>query len=366
MKQELTDAELNTYARQIVLSDIGYDGQLKLRNSTACIIGLGGLGSLIAPKLVGMGVGQLRIVDRDIVSRSDLHRQSLYDVDSIGQPKVEAALRKLGRLNPDVELVPYPESLTAYNAGDIIGGANVVLDGLDRPEPRYIVNRTCNTHKIPYIFGAAIEAFGNVTTILPGQSICLECFMPGLKEEDLPKCGVVGVHPSALGVVTAVQVFEAVRVLTGQAPKLSNKLLYIDLREMAFETLILTARKNCPVCGTGAETSKEPPADKLIEETCSRDGQRNFIINPTERIDVDLSRLRKIIEKKGYRLKTAGSFGITFEPGEDVTACILKRGNMVAQASPNLPADVKGVIVKTYRAILVDGMGFSEGIVPDA
>ncbi len=106
MKQELSDAELETYARQIALEDIGYDGQLKLRNAKACIIGLGGLGSLIALKLVGMGIGYLRIVDRDIVSRSDLHRQYLYDVDSVGEPKVEVALRKLSRVNPDVKLDP--------------------------------------------------------------------------------------------------------------------------------------------------------------------------------------------------------------------------------------------------------------------
>ena len=218
MKQELTDTELNIYARQIVLSDIGYDGQLKLRNSTACIVGLGGLGSLIAPKLVGMGIGNLRIVDRDIVSRSDLHRQHLYDVDSVGQPKVEAALKKLTRINPDVNIESYPESLTSYNSNEIIAGANIVLDGLDRPEPRYIVNRTCHALEIPYIFGAAIEAFGNITSILPDRSICLECFMPGLKEEDLPKCGVVGVHPSVLGIVTGFQVFEAIRVLTEQEP----------------------------------------------------------------------------------------------------------------------------------------------------
>ena len=158
MKQELTDAELETYSRQIALEDIDYDGQLKLRNGKACIIGLGGLGSLIAPKLVGMGIGYLRIVDRDIVSRSDLHRQHLYDVDSIGRPKVEVALRKLSRLNPDVELDPFPESLNLTNASELIGGVDVILDGLDSPEPRYLVNRTCNKLKIPYVFGAAIEA----------------------------------------------------------------------------------------------------------------------------------------------------------------------------------------------------------------
>ncbi|UCF94257.1 MAG: HesA/MoeB/ThiF family protein, partial [Desulfobacterales bacterium] len=167
MKTELTDSELEIYSRQIVLADIGYDGQLKLRNASACLIGVGGLGAPIALKLVGMGIGNLRLVDRDIVSRSDLHRQYLYDADTVGQPKVEAAWHKLSRLNPDVKIDPVPESLNSINAREVIGGVDVVLDGLDRPEPRYLVNRTCNDLRIPYIFGAAIEAFGNVSTLLP-------------------------------------------------------------------------------------------------------------------------------------------------------------------------------------------------------
>ena len=206
MPKKLTNKELETYARQIVLADIGYEGQLKLRNAKACLIGVGGLGSPIATQLVGMGIGYLRIVDRDIVSRSDLHRQHLYDADCVGMPKVEIAQQKLGKLNPDVKLDPIPESLNSINAKELIGGMDVIIDGLDRPEPRYLVNRTCNRLKIPYVFGAAIEAFGNVSTLLPGQTFCLECFMPGLKDEDLPVCAVVGVHPSVIGMVSSVQV----------------------------------------------------------------------------------------------------------------------------------------------------------------
>jgi len=361
MKQELTETELNIYARQIVLSDIGYDGQLKLRNATACIVGLGGLGSLIAPKLVGMGIGNLRIIDRDIVSRSDLHRQHLYDVDSVGMPKVEAALKKLTRINPDVNIEPYAESLTSYNSYEILTGADIVLDGLDRPEPRYIVNRTCHDLKIPYVFGAAIEAFGNITTIVPDRSICLECFMSGLKEEDLPKCGIVGVHPSVLGVVTGIQVFEAIRVLTGQEPGLLNKLLYIDLREMMFETLSLSREKNCPACGVGP---KEPFAERYIEETCARDGQRTFVFSPTERIKINLNRLSSVFEERGFKKKRIDGYGVTFSQTEDVTICILNSGNMIVQASPQVKGELRADLLKIYRSILVDGLGFAANLVP--
>jgi len=364
-EQELSDVQLETYSRQIVLADIGYNGQLKLRNAKACIIGLGGLGSLIALKLVGMGIGYLRIVDRDIVSRSDLHRQYLYDADSVGRPKVEVALERLSRLNPDVELDPFVESLNSTNAGEVIGGVDAVLDGLDRPEPRHLVNRTCNKLKIPYILGAAIEAFGNVSTIVPGQTFCLECFMAGLRDDDLPKCGVVGVHPSVLGIVTAVQVSEAVRLLIGQEPKLLNKLMYINLREMKFDTVNLVSREDCPVCGVRPEGVPEPLPDRLFEETCARDGRRNFIISPKGRIEIDFERVRMILSEKGFRVKTTGVFGITFEQSQDVLTSILKSGIMIVQTSPKVKGNPKEDVIETYKSILIDGLGLPDLILPE-
>ena len=127
MYKKLNEDEKHTYSRQIVLADIGYDGQLALKNSRVCLIGVGGLGSPIALKLVGMGIGTLRFVDRDVVSRTDLHRQHLYDADAIGQPKVEVALKRLNRLNPDVTLEPIPEALNSNNAEDLIGDMDNAL-----------------------------------------------------------------------------------------------------------------------------------------------------------------------------------------------------------------------------------------------
>jgi adenylyltransferase/sulfurtransferase len=366
MRQELSDAELEIYSRQIALNDIDYEGQLKLRNARACLIGLGGLGTPIAVKLVGMGIGYLRIVDRDVVSRSDLHRQYLYDVDSVGQPKVEVALRKLSRLNPDVNIDPIPESLNWTNASEVLGGVDVVLDGLDRPEPRYLLNRTCVKLKIPYVFGAGIEAFGNLSTIVPGKTSCLECFLPGLKDDDLPKCGVVGVHPSVLGIVTAMQVFEAVRLLIGQEPKLLNRLLYIDLRDMKFHIINLSAQENCPVCGVKATGSPEPLADKLFEETCARDGRRNFIISPKRRIEINLDQLHKMLSERGFRVKSSSLFGITFEQSEDVVTSILKSGIMIAQTSPRLKSNPRDDVFETYRSLVVDGLGLSQAVLPEA
>ena len=364
MPKELTDKELETYSRQIVLADIGYEGQIKLRNAKACLIGVGGLGSPIATQLVGMGIGFLRIVDRDIVSRSDLHRQHLYDANCVGMPKVEIARQKLSQLNPDVKLEPIPESLNSTNAEELIGGMDVVIDGLDRPEPRYLVNRTCNKFKIPYVFGAAIEAFGNASTLMPGQTFCLECFMPGLKNEDLQVCAVVGVLPPVIGMVSSVQVSEAVRLIIGQKPKLYNKLLYIDLRQFEFNILEMQSVDSCKVCGQHPDGLPEEITDRLFEETCARDGRRNFVLSPKQRINIDLGKLGKRLKKRRFQIQSAGQLGITFNPSKTIQACILKSGIMIAQTPPDTKAEIKDEVIDIYRAVMVDDLGLSEDILP--
>jgi adenylyltransferase/sulfurtransferase len=365
MRKELTDQELDTYSRQIVLADIGYDGQLKLRNAKVCLIGVGGLGSPVALKLVGMGIGHLRFVDRDIVSRSDLHRQHLYDAESLGRPKVEVACEKLSRLNPDVTLEPVPESLNSTNAEELISGMDIVVDGLDHPEPRYIVNRVCNKLNIPYVFGAAIEAFGNVSTILPGQTFCLECFMPDLKNDDLPVCGLVGVHPSAIGIVSSIQVYEAARVLIGQEPKLYNKLLYIDLREFEFNILDIPSLESCKVCGIKPDGDPMEVTDRFFEETCARDGRRNFVISPKKRIDLDMEELGTVLKDRGLHIKVSGRLGITFEKSDQLTACILKSGIMIAQTPPQLESNFKNEVIEIWQSILIDGLKFPMNISPE-
>ncbi len=366
MHKELTDEELHTYSRQIVLADIGYDGQLALRNAKVCLIGAGGLGSPIALKLVGMGIGTLRFVDRDVVSRTDLHRQHLYDADAIGRPKVEVALDRLSRLNPDVKLEPVPEALTSLNAEDLISGMDIVIDGLDRIETRYIVNRTCYRLKIPYVFGAATASYGNVSTLIPDQTFCLECFMADLKNDDVPSCGVVGVHPSTVGIIASLQVSEAIRVLTGRKPKLLNKLLYVDLQALEFNILDIPRLDSCRVCGNKPDGKPARVSEKWFEESCARDGRRTFSITPKKRLVIDLEKLSKLIGKKGLPQKSAGAFGVSFNYSESITACILKSGIMIAQTPPLMDDDIAKEVLGIYKALMVDGMGISEDILPDS
>lgn len=322
---ELSEEELEYYSRQIVMAEMGYNAQLKLKNSKACLVGVGGLGSPAAMQLAAMGVGHLRIVDRDVVELTNLHRQHLYGIDDVGYPKVEAAAKRLRQLNPYITVEPLPLSVNQTNAEDLVRGMDVVVDGLDSMTARYAINRACIKLGVPYVFGAAITTTGNLSTIVPAETACLECFYARLDDKKLPKCGVVGVHPSLVNIIASLEVSEAIRILIGKQPRLVNKLLHFDLDELEFNEINLSKVDCCPVCGSHTSRSSVPLKHELVEEICGRKGKKVFVIVPEKNLDVNLSKLKKYLAKKGFSIKAEGKLGLTFFL-QDVKASVLKSG----------------------------------------
>jgi len=353
-KEELSEEELEFYSRQIVLLDIGYKGQLKLSQARVCVVGLGGLGCLSVTQLTAMGIGHLRLVDRDVVERSNLHRQHLYDVNSLGYPKVEVAAKKLKALNPNVEIEPITLSLNVDNALDIIKGVDIVIDGLDAVEPRYAINRACVKLKIPYAFGAAIESFGNVSTIIPGETPCLECLYHGVRDEDLPTCSMVGVLPPALSIVSSLQVSEAIKIIMGKKPSLAGRLVYVDLRDMSFDQMLLLRQEDCPVCGEEPRGSPLPLERKFVEEVCGRGGKRTFIINPLEDLRLDMKDLHEFLTKRHFQIKVKAKLGITFNYNQRISASALKSGVMIIEG-----ANDRDEAIEAYKGVISDGLGVS-------
>jgi adenylyltransferase/sulfurtransferase len=322
---ELSDEELEYYSRQLVMTEMGYGAQLKLKNSKVCLVGLGGLGSPASMQLAAMGVGYLRIVDRDVVELTNLHRQHLYGVDEVGYPKVEAAAKRLRNLNPYIKIEPLPLSVNEANAEDLVEGMDVVVDGLDSMAARYVINRACIKLGVPYVFGAAITTNGNLSTIVPGETACLECFYGNLDDKNLPKCGVVGVHPSVVNVIASLEVSEAIRILTGKQPRLVNRLLHFDLDEMEFNEISLSKVESCPVCGEHPSGSPMPLKRELVEEICGRKGRKVFVVVPEDRLDVNLVALKNYLKRKGFSIKVEAELGLTFSL-HDVKASVLKSG----------------------------------------
>jgi adenylyltransferase/sulfurtransferase len=314
---ELTNEDMQRYSRQIMLEEIGFVGMEKLRDAKLCVVGVGGIGNPVVTQLAAMGVGKLKIVDRDVVEISNLHRQHLYNEDDIGKVKVEVAAERLKKINPHVEIEAIPLSITKYTAESIVKGMDIIIDALDSVDARYALNDACIKYNIPFIYAGALGMLGSVCTILPNKSACLRCMFPALAEEDMPTCSTEGVHPSILYLVAGVQVSEAVKIVTGQHPTLVNKLLYIDLNELSFDKIQMFRHEECSSCGPKKESKNEvvlQQEELIIEELCGRDrGKRTYTVSPssTPPASINLTGIVKNAESLGYDVKMRGNLGIT-------------------------------------------------------
>jgi adenylyltransferase/sulfurtransferase len=236
------------YQRFVVLRDVGKEGLQRIRKSKVAVIGIGGLGSISATKLVTLGVEHLRIVDPDVVDATNLQRQFLYREKDVGKPKVQLAAQRLQPLNPEVTIEPIEAQLSKETVDNLVKGMDVIIDGLDRFAPRYILNDACCRHRIPYVFAGALGATGNLTTILPGKTACLECIYGGVDDAQQPTCHTIGVYPTLLGVVANIQVHEALRILLGHSPRLAGHLLFVDLNSLRFDQFPIARHEDCVAC----------------------------------------------------------------------------------------------------------------------
>jgi len=343
---ELSDKDLDRYSRQVMLEEIGYQGQLKLKNAKVCVVGVGGLGNPITTRLVAMGVGKIRIVDRDVIELSNLHRQTMFDDSDVGEIKVEVAAKKLQKLNPDVQIEALPISVNDYNVIEVVAGCDVVIDALDSVNARYALNKACVAKKIPFVTGAAVGVSGQVFTVLPKQSACYHCMFPALDEDSMPTCSIEGVHPSILSIVGGLEVSEAVKIILEKKPSLSEKILHIDLENLDFSFTKTFKADECPVCGTGISEEK-PKQEMIIEELCGRNGgKRTFSLTPTSSFDLDVAKVTKIAKDKGFRVENQGELGLSMRTN-DQSVSILKRGSAVVVGTKD-----EGDAIKLYQELL--------------
>ncbi len=325
---EMSSKDMIRYSRQIMLEEIGYVGMEKLKDAKICVVGAGGIGNPVVTQLVGMGIGKIRLVDRDVVEISNLHRQHLYTDLDVGKVKVEAALERLQKINPGVDIEAIPISVTPFTAEDIIRGCNIVIDALDSVDARYALNDACLKLRIPFIYGGAIGMAGSVFTILPYESACLRCIFPELSEEEMPTCSTEGVHPSILYLVAGAQVSEAIKIVVGQQPSLVNKLLYIDLNDLVFDKIQMYRHDECSSCGRNAIKKPIRAPSLMVEELCGRDrGKRTYTVTPAQiKNDVNLSSILKNAESQGYAITSRGNMGITFSNQNKLLISFLTSG----------------------------------------
>ena len=224
-----------------------------------------------------MGVGSLRIIDRDVIELSNLHRQTMFDEDDVGQVKVEVAAKKLQKLNPECKIEALAVSINDYTALEVVEGCDVVIDALDSVNARYALDKACVKLGIPFVTGAVVGVSGQAFTIIPGETACYHCMFPDLNEDTMPTCSIEGVHPAILSIVGGIEVAEAVKIILGKKPSLSERILHIDLENLDFSSTRTFKAEECPVCGSGKleVTQKE---ELILEELCGRNrGKRTYL-----------------------------------------------------------------------------------------
>ena len=247
----IDDSKLQRYSRQIIFEKIGIDNQKKLFNAHAAIIGLGALGSVIANNLCRAGVGRLRLIDQDIVDISNLPRQVLFNEEDAAarRPKAEAAFNHLSKINSEAVLEPVVVHADPSNIEELIKDTDIVLDGSDNMEVRFIINETCHRLNIPWVFGGVLGSGGNSMTIIPGEGPCLRCFIPFTHPPGvLPTCADFGVLNMVTGIIASLESVEALKILTG-SPDINRKIFVVDIWNNTVEYLELLKDPGCPVCG---------------------------------------------------------------------------------------------------------------------
>jgi molybdopterin/thiamine biosynthesis adenylyltransferase/rhodanese-related sulfurtransferase len=241
------------YSRHLLIPEVGAAGQTRLLESKALLIGAGGLGSPASLYLAAAGVGTIGIVDFDVVDVSNLQRQILHTTDRVGERKTESARRSINALNPDVNVVAHEEMLVAGNVERIIKGYDVILDGTDTFETRYILNDAAVAAGIPVVHASVFRFEGQLTTFIPYEGPCYRCLYPTPPPPELaPGCSVAGVLGVVPGILGLLQANEALKVLLGIGQTLAGRLLLFDALETEFTELKLRRDPNCPVCSTEA------------------------------------------------------------------------------------------------------------------
>ncbi|MGN7454640.1 ThiF family adenylyltransferase [Paenibacillus pasadenensis] len=305
MSQGNRPALPDRYIRQTRFAPIGPDGQQRLGGSVVAVVGVGALGCVIASHLARGGVGELRLIDRDIVELSNLQRQLLYDEDdaAAGLPKAEAAAAKLRRANSSVSIRAYAADLHAGNADELLGGADLILDGTDNFHTRYLLNDYAVRAGIPWIYGGAVGAGGMTMSVVPDAGPCYRCLFPEPPASGLADtCETAGVVSPLVDVIGSLQAMEAIKWLCGRREEMRGDLLQLDLWRNSWMPLGVDGarRSDCACCGRREFPFLEPEEDTAAA-LC---GRATVQIRPARSRPLDLPALAE-------RLAMAGEVRLT-------------------------------------------------------
>jgi len=248
----MNDDQLLRYSRHILLEEIGIEGQQRILDGHALVIGAGGLGSPVALYLGSAGVGRITVVDDDTVDVTNLQRQVAHTLARVGLPKVDSIVQAVAAINPEVSVTPVMARADAALLDMLVAQADVVLDCCDNFATRHLINAACVKHGKPLVSGAAIRFDGQITVYDPrsATSPCYACVFPPDDAFEETRCATMGVFAPLVGIVGAVQAAEALKLLSHAGSSLAGRLLMLDGRHMEWTEMRLPRAPACPVCGS--------------------------------------------------------------------------------------------------------------------
>jgi molybdopterin/thiamine biosynthesis adenylyltransferase len=246
----MTDDQLLRYSRHILLEEIGIEGQQRILDGHALIIGAGGLGSPVALYLGSAGVGRITVVDHDTVDVTNLQRQIAHSVERVGQPKVDSIRQAVAALNPEVQVQTLPQRADVALLEHLVAQADVVLDCSDNFSTRQAINAACVRQRKPLVSGAAIRFDGQLAVYDPRRkdSPCYACVFPPQEDFEETRCATMGVFAPLVGIIGSMQAAEALKLLSGAGTPLTGRLLMLDGRHMACDEVRVPRNPDCPVC----------------------------------------------------------------------------------------------------------------------
>lgn len=291
---------MERYSRQILFEGIGAAGQRRLGAARALVVGCGALGSAQVEMLARAGVGRLRVVDRDFVEESNLQRQTMFTERDARErtPKAVATARRVAEINSDVECEAEVADVNQSNVERLVEGCDVVLDGTDNFATRFLVNDACVKLGVAWVYGAAVGSYGVTLTVRPGVTPCLRCVFPEVPAAgSAPTCDTAGVIMPIISIVAAVQVAEALKLMTGSVESLHGGLMQFDVWRNEWRRISSGGRApDCPACALGRFESLDAEAGDVAAVLCGRDAVQ---VSPRVAASLDLEAL-------AVRLRAAG------------------------------------------------------------
>jgi adenylyltransferase/sulfurtransferase len=326
-------ASSERYARQVRFAPFGREGQERLSRGFAVVVGMGALGCVIANHLVRAGIGRIRLIDRDIVSWSNLHRQSLYtEADAeAGAPKAEAAAARLRLFNSEVSVEAAAADLNSRNAEKLLADADLIVDGTDHFGVRYLINDAAVKFGMPWIYGGAVGASGMTMTVLPGETPCFRCLFPSPPPPgSADTCETAGVLPPIVDLIGSLQAMEAIKLLGGYRERLHGALIHADLWHSAFTRMKAGARRDgCPCCGQRRFDYLDAAGREGTETVLC--GRETVQIAPAEPLRLDLDALAERLSAAGRVVRNPWLLRLELEDG--ITLALFPDGRTLVQGT---------------------------------